>query len=224
MNRFERQIPIFGEEGQQRIMSAVVGVAGCGGLGVNVITQLAMAGVSNFVLCDPQLPEMYNLNRQFIYTAGDYRPKSVISAEWIMALNPLAEIKVHAEPFSEDTKYMFKECDIVIDCLDTFPPRMVLSDLCEELEIPMIHAGVSGFDGQIAVYIPDKTKTIREMIGTMKDEPGTIPSVGAAVSAIASMEALEALKVISGIGSDCEGKLVTVDMRKWATESVDMMP
>ncbi len=222
MNRYDRQIPIFGEDGQKGIMSAVVGIAGCGGLGVNVATQLAVAGVSNFILCDPQMPEVFNLNRQFIYTAGDYRPKSVITAEWIMALNPLAEIKVHAEPFSEDTKYMFKDCTIIIDCLDSFAPRMVLSDLCEELGIPLIHAGVSGFDGQIAVYIPGKTKTIREMIGTMKDEDATVPSVGAAVSAIASMEALEALKVMSGIRSDCEGRLVTVDMRSWTTESIEM--
>lgn len=221
MSRFERQLPIFGEEGQEKIFNAVVGVAGCGGLGVNLITQLAVAGVSHFILCDPQFPDMTNLNRQFIYSAGDYRTKSVISAEWIMALNPYADIKVHSEEFSEDTKYMFKECDVIVDCLDSFGPRMVLSDLSEELGIPLVHGGISGTEGQIAVCIPGKTASLRDMIGTMKDAEGIVPSVGAAVSVIASMEALEVLRIVSGIGTGNGGRLITVDMSDWSVDSAD---
>ena len=217
--RFERQLPIFGEEGQQRIMNAVVGVVGCGGLGVNVITQLCMAGVTHFILCDHQTPELSNLNRQFIYSAGDYRPKSVISAEWILALNPSAEVQANAEPLSVLNGDLFRGCDILVDCLDTFESRMVLSDLSERMGVPLVHGGINGFDGQIAVCVPGRTKSLREMIGTMSDSEGTIPSVGAAVSTIASMEALEALKIISGIGTENEGKLITVDMRSWSTES-----
>ncbi len=217
--RFERQMPIFGEEGQQRIMNAVAGVVGCGGLGVNVITQLCMAGVTHFILCDHQTPELSNLNRQFIYSAGDYRPKSVISAEWILALNPGAEVQANAEPLSDMNGDLFSGCDILVDCLDTFESRMVLSDLSERMGVPLVHGGVNGFDGQIAVCIPGRTKSLREMIGTMSDPEGIIPAVGAAVSAIASMEALEVLKIISGIGTDNEGKLITVDMRSWSTES-----
>jgi molybdopterin/thiamine biosynthesis adenylyltransferase len=76
-------------------------------------------------------------------------------------------------------------------------------------------------EGQIAVCIPGKTKSLREMIGTMKDPEGPVPSVGAAVSAIASMEALEVLKIISGLGTDNAGKLITVDMKGWTTETVE---
>jgi molybdopterin/thiamine biosynthesis adenylyltransferase len=217
--RFERQLPIFGEEGQQRIMNAVVGVVGCGGLGVNVITQLCMAGVTHFILCDHQTPELSNLNRQFIYSAGDYRPKSVISAEWILALNPSAEVQANAEPLSVLNGDLFRGCDILVDCLDTFESRMVLSDLSERMGVPLVHGGINGFDGQIAVCVPGRTKSLREMIGTMSDSEGTIPSVGAAVSTIASMEALEVLKIISDIGTENEGKLITVDMRSWSTES-----
>jgi len=220
--RFERQLPIFGEEGQQRIMNAVVGVVGCGGLGVNVITQLCMAGVTHFILCDHQTPELSNLNRQFIYSAGDYRPKSVISAEWILALNPSAEVQANAEPLSVLNGDLFRGCDILVDCLDTFESRMVLSDLSERMGVPLVHGGINGFDGQIAVCVPGRTKSLREMIGTMSDSEGTIPSVGAAVSTIASMEALEVLKIISGIGTENEGKLITVDMRSWSTESTSI--
>ena len=75
IGRYSRQIPIFGEEGQNRIQSSRVGIAGCGGLGVNVATQLAMAGVGSFVLADDQMPEITNLNRQFIYAASDFTTK-----------------------------------------------------------------------------------------------------------------------------------------------------
>ena len=171
--RFERQLPIFGEDGQQRIMSAVVGIVGCGGLGVNVITQLVAAGVSHFILCDHQSPELSNLNRQFIYSASDYRPKSVISADWILTLNPSAEVQSNAEPLTELNGDLFSGCDILVDCLDNFKSRMILSDLAESMGVPLIHGGVSGFTGQIAVCVPGKTKSLREMIGTMIDPEGT---------------------------------------------------
>ena len=217
--RFERQLPVFGEEGQQRIMSAVVGVVGCGGLGVNVITQLVSAGVSHFILCDHQSPELSNLNRQFIYSASDYRPKSVISAEWILALNPSAEVQSNSEPLTELNGDLFMGCDILVDCLDNFESRMILSDLSERMGIPLVHGGVSGLSGQIAVSIPGKTKSLREMIGTMKDAEGPVPAVGAAVSVIASMEALEVLNIISGKGTDNAGRLITLDMTNWVTDS-----
>lgn len=219
--RFERQLPIFGEEGQQRIMSAVVGVVGCGGLGVNVITQLTMAGVTHFILCDHQAPELSNLNRQFIYSAGDYRPKSVISAEWILALNPSAEIQANSEPLTEMNGELFKGCDILVDCLDSFESRMVLSDLAEKMEVPLVHGGISGMNGQIAVCVPGRTKSLREMMGTMKSPQGPVSSVGAAVSTIASMEALEVLKIISGLGTENEGRLITVDMNDWSVDSIE---
>lgn len=219
--RFERQLPIFGEDGQQRIMDAVVGIVGCGGLGVNVITQLTMAGVTHFILCDHQTPELSNLNRQFIYTAGDFRPKAVISAEWILALNPSAEIQANSEPLSESNGDLFRGCDILVDCLDSFESRMILSDLAEKMGVPLVHGGISGMEGQIAVCIPGRTKSLREMIGTMKSPEGPVPSVGAAVSAIASMEALEVLRIISGKGTENEGKLITVNMSDWTTETID---
>ncbi len=222
MSRFERQLPIFGDEGQNRILSARVGIAGCGGLGVNVITALAEAGVSHFVLADPQMPDITNLNRQYIYTAGDLRPKAEVAAQWILALNPYAEIEAHPEPLSVDTRAMFRGCDILVDCLDSFEARMVLGDLSEEMGVPLVHGGISGTEGQIAVTIPGKTPCLRCMLGTMRDQEGPIPAVGAAVATIGSMEALEVLKIISGLGTETAGKLVTVDMSTWTTESVEI--
>ncbi len=212
---FERQLPVFGEEGQNRIMSAVVGVVGCGGLGVNVITQLCAAGVTHFILCDHRTPELPDLNRQFIYAAGDYRPKSVISAEWILALNPSAEVQSNAEPLTELNGDLFSGCDILVDCLDSNESKLILSDLAERMGVPVVHGGVNGLVGQIAVCVPGRTKSLREVVGDKADQDIIVPSVGAATANIASMQALEVLKIISGIGTDNEGKLITVDMRSW---------
>lgn len=212
MSRFERQLPIVGEEGQMRLMRAKVGVAGCGGLGVNVVTSLTMAGVCRFVLCDHDVPDVTNLNRQFIYSAGDMRPKSVISAEWILALNPAADVEAVSHPVSPESLGMFAGCDVIVDCLDSLGARMLLDDYSQEQGIPLVHAGVSGLSGQIYVSVPGRTPSLRDVLGTVPEPKGPVPSVGAAVAAVASMEALEAIRVISGMGSACEGVLTTVDL------------
>ncbi len=220
MNRFERQLPIFGEDGQRRIMEAKVGVAGCGGLGVNVVTALVEAGVCRFILCDHDVPDITNLNRQFIYSAGDMRPKSVISAEWILALNPVADVKAICEPITEDNDDMFAGCDIIIDCLDSFETRMALDGHSRRLGIPLVHAGVSGFNGQLYVFVPGRTPSLADVLGTAKDPEGLVPSVGAAVAAVAGMEALEALRLVAGLGSTCEGVLITVNLGTMEMERV----
>ena len=220
MSRFERQLPIFGEEGQQRIMEAKVGIAGCGGLGVNVITALAEAGVCRYIVCDNDVPDVTNLNRQYIYSAGDPRPKSVISAEWILALNPAADVEAVSEPVTSENGDMFAGCDVIVDCLDSFEARMALNDHSQRLGIPLVHAGVSGFSGQLYVSVPGRTPCLRCVLGTARDPEGPVPSVGAAVGAIAGMEALETLRIVSGLGSACEGVLTTVDLSTMRTERV----
>ena len=195
-----------------RIMGAKVGVAGCGGLGVNVITALAEAGVCRYVLCDNDIPDVTNLNRQFIYTAGDMRPKSVISAEWILALNPAADVEAINEPVTQENGDMFAGCDVIVDCLDSFEARMALDDHSRKLGVPLVHAGVSGLNGQLYVSVPGRTPSLRDVLGTAMDPEGPVPSVGAAVAAIAGMEAMEVLRVISGMGAASEGVLTTVDL------------
>lgn len=216
--RYDRQMPVFGEDGQARIMQAKVGIAGCGGLGVNVITQLTVAGVSRFVLSDPQVPDVTNLNRQFIYASSQGVPKVETAAEWIRSLNPSAEVEVHVEPVSMD---VFSDCDVIVDCLDNMNGRMLLSDSSVEHGIPLVHAGVQDTFGQIAVCIPGRTPSLRDMIGTLPESKGDVPSVGAAVSVIAGMEALEVLKILAGTESGAVGRLITVDMATWTVESVD---
>ena len=146
------------------------------------------------------------------------RSKAVISAEWILALNPSAEVQANSEPLTAENSDLFRGCDILVDCLDNMESRLILSDLAEKMYIPLVHAGVSGMEGQIAVFVPGKTKSLRDVLGSIVDSEGPIPSIGAAVSTIASMEALEVLKIVSGLGTENEGKLITVNMKDWTTD------
>lgn len=223
MSRYERQLPIVGEEGQNRIMSAIIGIAGCGGLGVNVITDLVEAGFCRFVLCDGQVPDISNLNRQFIYSPGDMRPKAEVAAQWVMALNPYSEVIAHANPVTkENVSSMFQECDVIVDCLDNMASRMVLSDYSVESGKPLVHGGVTGLTGQVAVCVPGETACLRCMIGTVKDEEGPVPSVGAAVAAVAGLEALEVVKFAAGLESRSRGRLVTIDLESMTMDSADI--
>ncbi len=222
--RYERQLPIVGDDGQRRIENARVGIAGCGGLGVNVLTNLVTAGVTQFVLCDPDVPDITNLNRQYIYYPGDMRPKAEVAAQWVLALNPIAEVEAHAEPFSKDTSSMFLGCDVIIDCLDSFSSRMELSDFACENRIPLVHGGVDGLNGQVYVMVPGETPSLREVYGDRKDPDGPAASLGAAVACIASMESVEAVKLLAGMRSDARGRLVTVDMGDWTVESAEISP
>lgn len=222
--RYERQIPIVGEEGQRRLESARVGIAGCGGLGVNVITNLVTAGVSQFVLCDPDVPEITNLNRQYIYYPGDMRPKAEVAAQWVLALNPIAEVEAHAQPFSEETSSMFLGCDIVVDCLDSYAARLQLSDFAVRNRIPLVHGGIDGLNGELYVMVPGETADLRTIFGGREDSGKTVPSLGAAVATVAAMQSVEAVKLLAGMPSETRGHLVTVDMGGWRTDSARIEP
>ncbi|MDO5861969.1 MAG: HesA/MoeB/ThiF family protein [Thermoplasmata archaeon] len=221
MSRYERQIPIVGEDGQQRLMGARVGIAGCGGLGVNALTFLTEAGVSDFVLCDPDVPDISNLNRQFIYAAGDMRPKCVISAEWVLALNYTAMVDARSLKINAETASVFEGCTVVLDCLDNTESRLALGDWCAANGVPLVHAGVSGNTGQITVCVPGETPCLRCMIGTMRDEERPA-NLGANVAIVAGMQAAEAIRLIAGLPSKARGRLVTIDMSSWTTESAEV--
>ena len=111
---------------------------------------------------------------------------------------------------------------MIIDCLDSFEARMALNDHSQRMGIPLVHAGISGLNGQLYVSVPGRTPCLRCVLGTARDPEGPVPSIGAAVAAIAGMEALEALRVISGLGSACEGVLTTVDLSTMNVERVDV--
>ena len=217
--RFDSQAPLFGEEGQGRIMQATVGVAGCGALGVTLVTVLAEAGVSCFVLADQDYPEITDLNTQFIYAMSDPRPKAQIAAQWITAVNPLAELEVHAERFDEGTKSMFDCCDVIADCLCDPKASAVLSDYAAERGKAVVYADVCGFGGRVAVSTPG-FPSIGDMVEKADPYKDPRSNVGALASAIASIQALEILRMVSGAGPSNAGTMVEFDLASMKSRTV----
>ncbi len=189
MSRFERQTPIVGEDGQQRIVGARIGIAGCGGIGVHALTSLVEAGAMDFVLCDPAVPEIPDINRQFIYAPGDMRPKSVISAEWALALNYSVMAEAHSEPVTEETVSMFSGCSLVLECTGSPEAGKVLVKWCSENNVPLIRASSDGARIRVSVSVPGSDYDASEPV---QDSP----KLGAVDEVAAGIASYEAIRII----------------------------
>lgn len=211
MGRFDRQIPIFGTEGQRRISEAKVTVVGCGGLGCGAITQLALAGVGEMAIADGDIVSESNLNRQFVYS-GREGNKTDIMEEWVRRVSPETVVRSFPKDIEEgNVDHIIKGSDVVIDCLDNNASRMILNTAILRKCIPLVHGGVESMFGQVTVVMPGETPCLGCILG---EGERTVPSLGATVSAIASIQAMEALKLITGVGEPLKGKLLSVDMER----------
>lgn len=223
MERYERQMHVFGEDGQEMIRDAVIGIIGCGGLGTNVATALASAGVHHMVIMDPDCPEESNLNRQYVYCQevrnGNPRPKAVILAEWIRNIDPEIQVEAHVCRFSAEAEELFAQCDILVDCLDSVAGRMDLNRYAVASGKPLVHGGIDGFIGEVAACIPGRTPCLRCMMGDLRDSGRTPASIGAVVSTVGSMEAAEVLKILTGRGAT-EGLFLSLDLNDWRFQRI----
>lgn len=209
--RLSRQIPVFGEDGQTKISEAKVAIVGLGGLGCNVITQLASAGVGKFIIVDSKFPEENNLNRQFIYAYfGLNDKKTVLSEKWIKGISKTTSVDAkNLIVTAENVADVLKGCDLVVDCTDNNETRLILNKFCLQNNKPLVHGGTESMFGQVYVMIPGKTACLECFMknGGKKD----VPSVGAAVSMIAAIQSGEVLKLVTGKGEVLAGKMLTAD-------------
>ncbi len=200
--RYDRQIRIseIGVEGQSKLKRAKVLVVGLGGLGCAAATYLAAAGVGLLTLFDYELVEPSNLNRQVLHGQDDIgasKPDS--AAKKLRQLNPLIEIRaLRLKGNYEAFRRLVPEQSVVLDCLDDWEVRFQLNRACVESNIPLVHAGVSGFGGQLLVVIPRKGPCLQCVFPTPPERRAR-PVIGAAAGILGCMQALEAIKVILGI-------------------------
>jgi len=208
--RYERQIPIVGAEGQKKIMRSKVAVIGLGGLGCNVITHLASAGVGRFVLADDQSVEESNLNRQFVYSEKDIGAKKTErSAEWTRRLNPGAKIVQLDLEINDRTARLIGKCDVIVDCTDNYDARIAINRYAIKNNIKLVHGGVSSLYGQVFVVVPFETPCLECILPRTTEK--NVPSISPMVGTIGSVQAAESLKLLSGTGSPLSGKLLTMD-------------
>ncbi len=211
-------LPELGPEGQQKLKKARVLVIGAGGLGCPALTYLAAAGVGTIGIVDFDRVEVSNLHRQVLFTVADVgRLKAEVAAERLQSQNPHIALHSYTEGLNRDNALTIaKDYDLVIDGSDNFPTRYLVNDTCVLLDIPLVFGSIYKFEGQVSVFNYQGGPTYRCLYPIPPGE-GEVPNcaeigvLGILPGIIGSLQAVEAIKLITGLGEVLSGKLLVYD-------------
>ncbi|MBV8376942.1 MAG: molybdopterin-synthase adenylyltransferase MoeB [Verrucomicrobia bacterium] len=209
-------------DGQKRIKAASVLCIGTGGLGSPIALYLAAAGIGRLGLVDYDVVDFSNLQRQVLHGTEDVGRKKLNSArDRIKALNPNVQVDLHDMMFrSENALELVQGYDIVIDGTDNFPTRYLSNDVCVLTKKPNIYGSIFRFDGQCTVFAPHLGGPCYRCMFPEPPPPGMVPScaeggvLGVLPGIIGVMQAIEAIKMVIGIGDPLIGRLVSFDALK----------
>ena len=207
-------LPGFGAPAQERLRAGRVLVVGCGGLGSPALFYLAAAGVGRLGLVDSDRVEISNLQRQILHATPDIGRSKVDSAvARLRALNPHVRLEPHPVRLTaENAPDLFAPYDLILDCTDNFAAKYLISDACVTAKKPFVHAGISGFCGQILTVRPGQSACLRCVFPEPPPEPqAPAGPLGAIPGVIGSLQAVEALKFLTGLGTLLTDTLLTYD-------------
>ena len=214
--RYRRQIMLgeVGQAGQQKLLDARVAVIGAGGLGSPALLYLAGAGVGHVLIIDDDVVDLSNLHRQVIHTTdGVGRPKAESAREAMLALNPSVTVSVAVERLTwSNALSLLEGYDMILDGSDNFETRHIASWAAARLGVPHIWASILGFDAQLTVFHADHGPIYEDLFPT-PPPAGSVPScsqagvLGPVVGVVGSSMAMEALKLITGVGRPLIGRL-----------------
>ncbi len=221
--RYSRHILLneVGVEGQERILQARLLVIGVGGLGSPAALYLATAGVGHLTLVDHDTVDLTNLQRQIAHTEARVgQPKVESARQALLAINPELQITTLAERAdAQRLDTLAADADVVLDCSDNFATRQALNAACVRHGIPLVSGAAIRFDGQLAVYDPRQDNSPCYACVFPPDTAfeetrcATMGVFAPLVGIIGSMQAAEALKLISGAGAPAVGRLLMLDGR-----------
>lgn len=219
-SRYSRHVllPEVGEDGQTKLLSAKVLMIGAGGLGSPAALYLAAAGVGTIGIVDFDVVDTTNLQRQVLHNLDRVGMQKTDSArETLTALNPDVKVVTHNERFSaENALDIMSGYDIVVDGGDNFPTRYLVNDASLHLRVPVVHGSIFRFEGQVSVFHPYEGPCYRCLFPE-PPPPELAPScaeagvLGVLPGIIGSIEAMEAIKMILGIGDTLVGRLLIYD-------------
>jgi adenylyltransferase/sulfurtransferase len=211
---YHRQMMLdgWGEKVQEKLKDATVFVAGAGGLGSPASIYLAVAGIGQIRLCDFDRPDWSNLNRQILHDSSRIGiNKAVSGKKTLEKLNGLIRVAALPEKITEESvDRLVGKSDVILDCMDNFETRYVLNDCAIRLGIPMIHASVRGLEGRLTFLHPPETPCLRCLIPEAPPRE-VFPILGATPGVIGSLQAMEAIKYLSGVGQLLKGRLLVWD-------------
>ncbi len=219
-NRYHRHLllPEVGDEGQQKLLDAKVLMLGAGGLGSPAALYLAAAGVGTIGIVDMDVVDASNLQRQILHNTDRIGDRKVDSAKKTLALiNPDVNVVTYDTRLGADNIMEIMEgYDVVVDGADNFPSRYLLNDASVKLGIPVVHGSIFRFEGQITVFDPRNGPTYRDLLP--EPPPAHLaPScaeagvLGVLPGIVGSIQALEAMKLILGLGDTLSGRLLAFD-------------
>ena len=209
----------FGEEAQERLLAAHALVIGAGGLGSCALLYLASSGVGRITVCDGDRVDLTNLQRQVVHRQESVgRPKAASAAETLRAINP--EIRV--EPLEERAgperlAVLVRTADVVLDCSDNFATRHALNRACVAARKPLVSGAGIRFDGQVAVF--DLRRADAPCYNCLFAEDADAEDVRCAVMGVfaplvgivGTFQAMEAIKLVAGVGETLAGRLMLFD-------------
>lgn len=219
--RYSRNMVLaeVGPEGQARLLRSSALIVGAGGLGSPAALYLAAAGVGRIGILDSDRVDLSNLQRQILHDMSSVgRDKTDSAVVRLRALNPGMEVRpIRARLEAENALELVRAYDFVVDGSDNFPTKFLVNDACVLARKPFSHAGVLGFRGQALTVVPGSGgPCLRCLMPELppRDETPTCSQsgvLGAAVGVLGSLQAVEALKVLLGVGKPLVGRLLTFD-------------
>ena len=221
VQRYSRHIilPNIGGAGQRKLLDASVLVIGAGGLGSPVAMYLAAAGIGKLGIVDFDRVDVTNLQRQILHTTADIGRSKIGSAvEHLRAINPTIDVVAHETLlFSDNVFDVMAPYDIVIDGTDNFPVRYLVNDATQFMGKPLVYGSIYQWEGQATVFLPGQGAPCYRCLFPSPPPPGTVPSCaeggvfGVLPGVIGSIQATEAIKLITGEGESLVGRLLLYD-------------
>jgi len=235
LDRYIRQIRYLhlGEEGQCRLMAGRALVVGCGALGSVAANVLVRAGVGRVRIVDRDFVETSNLQRQMLFDENDVAgqlPKSVAAAKKLRTINSNVEVEpIVADVDHANIESLCEGIDVLIDGTDNFETRFLVNDAAVKLGLPWVYGGCLGAEGQTMTILPGETPCLRCLMQECPP-PGSTPTcdtagiLGPIVNVIASWEAVEALKILSGNRQAVSRALTVVELWDNTVRQIDLSP
>ena len=223
LDRYVRQMRYapLGEEGQKKLAASRVLLCGCGALGSVLANTLARAGVGYLKIVDRDFLELNNLQRQVMYDEADVAaglPKAVAAQAKLAKINSEIEVEaVVADVDSTNIVELMQGCDMLLDGTDNFETRFLLNDAALKYGVPWVYGGCIGAEGQSMTVLPGETPCLRCLMSDTPP-PGTTPTcdtagiLGSIVNVVASLQAAEAIKILSGNQAAINRTLTVIDL------------
>ena len=219
--RYSRHLLLneFGEEAQERLLSCHALVIGAGGLGSAALLYLASSGIGRITVCDGDKVDLTNLQRQVVHRNESIgKPKAASAASTLAAINPEIRVEALDERAGPDRLMaLVRAADVVLDCSDNFATRHALNRACVAHHKPLVSGAGIRFDGQIAVFdlrredAPCYHCLFAEDARAEEERCATLGVFAPLVGVVGTMQAMEAIKLVTGVGETLAGRLVLFD-------------